>query len=269
MNKNAKRMSTLLSFILVLIMVLSFASSSFAATPSAITTTTVSTAPAVTKTTVPALTKTTAPAVTNATAPAVSKSTASALTKTTAPAVTKAVSTLPAVATIVSPVNNSVSVSDSLLVSVKLTNPGTAKITVYEQKEMHTQILATGTALDGTYATYAAVSYSSFDTTSFAATDFASNPALDSLVSRVYINPVSYTSTENIGFYTKQLTDVKPGIYKIEVKVLGEDGETISTVSSLVAVKEKPAEEKPAQVFEQKPSGALKILQNLLKSLFK
>lgn len=171
-------------------------------------------------------------------------------------------------ASIVSPAENTISTSESLLVSVKLTKPCTARITVYEEKIKHVEILQTGSALDGTLATYAAVSYKSVDTADFEEADFTSNPALATYTDRVYISPVTYTNTENIGFYTKQIADVTPGIYKIKVQVLDEEGKVEESSSSLVVVKEKPvAEEK--QVFEQKPTGALKVIQNLLKSIFK
>ena len=220
-------------------------------------------------------------------------------------------------ATIVSPVANSISTSDSILVSVKLNQPGTVRVTVYEEKIKTVEVLtkaavsgpavslnepeapavtdsiASGNAVSednvASYAvaetssgaalteadikevrvsTYASVLYKSVDTTSFEAIDFVSNPALATYVDRVYINPVTYTSTENIGFYTQQISGVKPGLYKISVQVLDEEGKVTETTSSYIAVKEKPAAEEKV-VFEQKQTGALKIIQNLLKTLFK
>lgn len=205
-------------------------------------------------------------------------------------------------ATIVSPAANSISTSDSILVSVKLNQPGTVRITVYEEKIKTVEVLTkaavsgpavTGPAIEETtdsavettvteaavtapaikekeekFSTYASVVYKSVDTTSFEAIDFVSNPALATYVDRIYVNPVTYKSTENIGFYTKQLTGVKPGLYKVSVQVLDKNGKVTETTSSLIAVKEKPATEEKV-VFEQKQTGALKILQNLLKSLFK
>jgi len=184
-------------------------------------------------------------------------------------------------ASIVSPSANSITTSDSLLVSVKLNKPGTVRVTVYEEKIKVVEIKTTEAAVSGAavtstavskaaaeLATYAAVSYKSVDTTSFEAIDFtSSNPALSTYVDRIYIDPETFTSTEKIAFYTKQLTGVKPGLYKVKVQVLDKKGKVTETVSSLIAVKEKPVEEKV--VFEQKQSGAIKVLQNLLKSIFK
>jgi len=212
-------------------------------------------------------------------------------------------------ASIVSPANNSISTSDSLLVSVKLTQPGTIRVTVFEECKAIPQNVSasavtgsavtpqaltvpavtaaavtdvtlpavsvaeiSGSAVTGPAVSPAAVSpvsvkYESIDTTSFDAIDFTSNSALETYVDRVIEAPVTYVSKENIGFYTKQIS-VKPGLYKVLVEVLDEEGNVTETVESLVAVKEKPAEVE-APVFEQKQSGAIKLLQNLLKSLFK
>ena len=116
--------------------------------------------------------------------------------------------------------------------------------------------------------TYSSITYKSVDTTSFEAIDFVSNAALATYVDRVYVSPVTYKSTEKIGFYTKQISGVKPGLYKISVQVLNKDGKVTETTSRLIAVKAKPAVEDKV-VFEQKQSGALKVIQNLLKSIFK
>lgn len=198
-------------------------------------------------------------------------------------------------ASIVSPIANSVSTSDSILVSVKLNKACTVRVTVYEQKikvvEEKISPAAVGTELVSGAAvskaaietvtapalateaatavtSYTSVTYKSVDTTSFEAIDLVSNPALETYVDRIYLSPVTYTSTEKIGFYTRQLTGVKPGLYKIKVQVLDEKGNVSETTSSLIAVKEKPAAEEKV-VFEQKQSGAIKVLQNLLKSIFK
>ena len=190
-------------------------------------------------------------------------------------------------ATIVSPAPNSISTSDSLLVSVKLNQPCTVKITVYEEKIKNVEILTKREIIDpvsgivsGSAAnnyvsednvritTYSSITYKSVDTTSFEAIDFVSNAALATYVDRVYVSPVTYKSTEKIGFYTKQISGVKPGLYKISVQVLNKDGKVTETTSRLIAVKAKPAVEDKV-VFEQKQSGALKVIQNLLKSIFK
>ena len=172
------------------------------------------------------------------------------------------------VVSIVSPTANTVTTSDKLLVSVKLTNPGKARITVYEQCIKNVEILTTGSALEKNLSTYAAVSYESVDTTSYEAIDLTSNAALATYASRVYSATEIYENKDKIGFYTKQISDVKPGLYKVVAQALDEKGNIVETVSSLIAIKAKPVEEQPV-VFEQKQSAAVKLLQNLLQAIFK
>ncbi len=171
------------------------------------------------------------------------------------------------VVSIVSPTANTVATSDKLLVSVKLTNPGKARITVYEQCIKNVEILTTGSAVEKNLATYAAVSYTSVDTTSFEAIDLTSNAALSTYVSRLYAATEIYENKDKIGFYTKQLSDVNPGLYKVVAQALDEKGNVVETVSSLIAIKAKPVEE--PVVFEQKQSAAVKLLQNILQAIFK
>jgi hypothetical protein len=168
---------------------------------------------------------------------------------------------------IVSPQANTITTSDSLLVSVKLTEPGSVKISFIEKKLRHVDILSTGSAIDGTYATYAAVSYQSVDTKDISSEDLMDNSNFNKYYDRYFAKTVTYTSEEKIGFYTRQFTNVKPGLYKIVVDTLGEGDKIVETTYSYIAVKEK--DENQSQLFEQKQTGALKVLQNLLKSLFK
>ena len=80
---------------------------------------------------------------------------------------------------------------------------------------------------------------------------------------RVYASTVRYKNESEIGFYTKQLSSVKPGLYKVVVK----DGS--ESTSCYVAVKEKPAETEKDNIFTTQKSGALQFLRNMLKSLFR
>ena len=168
---------------------------------------------------------------------------------------------------IISPGESSIITSDSLLVSVKFTEEVTAKITVYQQVIKETEIVTSGSAVDGTLTTYEAISYKSIDTTDYEAENLASVSAIEGITSRIYVPTDEYTNTENIGFYTKQLTSVKPGVYKIVVKTYDEKGKVLETSSRLFAVKEKVQEE--TLVFETRQASPLKLITNLLKSIFK
>lgn len=79
----------------------------------------------------------------------------------------------------------------------------------------------------------------------------------------VYAATVRYTNDSEIGFYTKQLSGVEPGLYKVVVK--DSSGKT----SCYVAVKEKQAEPEKSNIFTTQRSGALQFLRNVLRSLFR
>lgn len=80
---------------------------------------------------------------------------------------------------------------------------------------------------------------------------------------RVYASTVRYTNESEIGFYTKQLSSVKPGLYKVTVK------SSSGTTSCYAAVKEKQAEPEKSNIFTTQKSGALQFLRNVLRSLFR
>ena len=150
---------------------------------------------------------------------------------------------------IVSPASNSIVYTDSLLVSVKVTEPKTIRVTVYEKRVK---------AGDSSVAA---------DVSGVTSDNIAAYAA-DAKFSDVVISKAEdYTNTGEIGFYTKQISDVKPGLYKVVAQALDEKGNVVETVSSLIAIKAKPVEE--PVVFEQKQSAAVKLLQNILQAIFK
>ena len=173
-------------------------------------------------------------------------------------------------ATIISPAQNTVTTSSSLLVSVKLTEPRTIRVTVYEEKTSRE-------AADGTKE------YVSTDVSKFTKDDLAkiadvydgkdaktlsTGATASRYASVVYSAAVTYTGTGDLSFYTKQLTDVSPGLYRVRVETLAEDETVTETVSSFVAVQKKAEEAKP-NLFESKQTSAVRAIQNVLKSLFK
>lgn len=165
-------------------------------------------------------------------------------------------------ASIVSPAANSIVYTDSLLVSVKVTELKTIRVSVYEEK--------TGTA-----ETLASVDVSKF-------TEEDLKAAADTKYSEVLLGEAAlYTNTADIGFYTKQIA-VTPGLYKVKAETLetvmewSEEEQKLvektlvsQTVSSLVAVKTKPAEEEKTQVFQDTATGAVTFIRKILKGLFK
>ncbi len=173
-------------------------------------------------------------------------------------------------ATIISPAQNTVTTSSSLLVSVKLTEPVTIRVTVYEEK-ISTE------AADGTKQ------YTSVDVSKFTKDDLgkiadvyagkegqtlSTGAVAAKYASVVYSKAVTFTGTGDVSFYTKQLSDITPGLYRVRVERLGENDSILETQSSFVAVQKK-AEESKTNLFETKQTSAVRAIQNVLKSLFK
>ena len=148
---------------------------------------------------------------------------------------------------LVNPISNSTVHSSNLLISVKLTQPRTIKVSVFEEKQMVNGTLSsinlnTLTTSNGT------VNNASFTSVSVAP-------------------PATFTSNRNLSFYTKQVNDLKPGLYRIQIDTLDDAKKVINTSNSYVAVKEKTAEAE-ARIFETPQSGTMQFLQNLLKTIF-
>ena len=206
--------------------------------------------------------------------------------------------------TVVSPGANSVHDGDSILVSVKLTEKQTVRISVLRQmEEVKAAVTEITTDEEGNeqvkevspaeYKAYDASKLSEADVALIAAgetQDAKGNPvrlsngaAVITLYGETVSGPVDYTNNNELGFYTKQISSLKPGLYVIQVDVLGDkieaeegkeatDGEyeILESVRSYVALKEKPKEEPVADngIFSTRNS-ALQFLQNLLRSQFK
>lgn len=146
--------------------------------------------------------------------------------------------------TIVSPSHESTIYSDSLLVSVKVTEAKTFRITVYEEKRQ---------AEDGTMV--------SLDVASLADIDAVT-------VQNVVVGSAeTFVSTSNLSFYTKQISDVTPGVYRVKVESLNSANQAAYITNSYFIVRD-PAEKPATEVFETQQTGLLKSLQSFLKNLF-
>ena len=146
---------------------------------------------------------------------------------------------------LVNPKVNGTVFSNTLLISVKITEPKTIKVSVFEEKQI----------VNGTLS---AVNINTLTTS-----NGAMNTASFTPVS--VMEPAKFVSKNSLSFYTKQI-NVKPGLYLIQIETL-EDGKTAYTNNSYVVVKEK-TEEAEAKVFETPQSGTMQFLQNLLKTIF-
>ena len=165
-------------------------------------------------------------------------------------------------AAIVSPAANSIVYTDSLLVSVKVTELKTIRVSVYAEKVVSGDKLVNA------------------DVSKFTEADLKAAAGSGKYTDVLLGEAATYTNTVEIGFYTKQIA-VTPGLYKVKAETLETvmewpEGATepvekiivTETKSSLVAVKKKPVEEKP-QVFQNNSTGAVTFIRKILKGLLK
>ncbi|MBQ2867172.1 MAG: hypothetical protein II983_02650 [Firmicutes bacterium] len=187
--------------------------------------------------------------------------------------------------TIISPVVESVVNSDSLLVSIKITQPETIRVSVYEEKQMVGEELvsvdvstvesapaapvevtpvAPAPVVDGTAATEApAVAAAAAEPVNATASGVTA-----SFVSQEVMAPETFTCTNTLSFYTKQINNVTPGLYKVKVDTINEAGEVLYSTETLVVVKGVASEAEKTDLFESNQSGISQFLQNLLKNIF-
>ncbi len=182
-------------------------------------------------------------------------------------------------AEIVSPSSSTVTESDSFLISVKLAGGGKARITVYQELEAKTVTrTVSGTAVKSTeYYVPALQDITAEDLESI--TELYSGAVTKGAVlsngktavrytGREYTDPVVYENkTEGIGLYTKQLSGVEPGLYRVKVDTLGKDGKVSSSVFSLVLVKAKSKDK--TELFESAQSTAAQTIKTVIKNIFK
>jgi hypothetical protein len=151
---------------------------------------------------------------------------------------------------LVNPTANSTVYSSNLLISVKLTQAKKIRVAVFEEQQI----------VNGTWS---AINVSMLATsTSNGSISNANN------FKSVPMMPFdTFTSNNNLSFYTKQVNNLKPGLYRIRIETLDPSGKTaVSTADSYVAVKEKTEEE--AKLLETPQTGTMQFLQNLLKTIF-
>jgi len=149
--------------------------------------------------------------------------------------------------TIVNPVSNSSVTSSSLLISVKIAQPKTISVSVFEiKKKVGDGSVSLGESdmkaiLEGTYADSGSLGYDPI------------------------VTGESFTSTNKLSFYTKKLENRNPGVYLIKVDTISQN-KAVYTSRSYVTIKSKSAED--SKLFDSSQSGTAAFLQNLIKAIF-
>lgn len=163
--------------------------------------------------------------------------------------------------TVVNPLNNTTVYAKSVLISIKLTAPETIKINVYKQVKHD----SAGNPVTLSFGDWDKVQEELKAIAS--GSTVATNPSIQILQGWV-MEPVTFTSTGDLAFFTKKVEDLSTGVYKIKIDTIDKDEKIIYTKEQIVFVKEKAAQPVKASVFENSRPGTVSFLQNLLKSIF-
>lgn len=184
-------------------------------------------------------------------------------------------------ASIISPSKNSIFYSDSFLVSVKLSDAEKIRVTVYEKKDSkQVEVVSESGAVEKK------TQYFSVDVSALTEDDIAliaAGKLLDDKGEPVLLSTGEsvkkytdftvgeaelFSNESGISFYTKQVSEVQPGLYRVKVELLDADGLVKSASSSVIAVKDKSLAPQD-DVLDAPQPGAVTVIQNLLKSIFK
>ena len=163
--------------------------------------------------------------------------------------------------TVVNPLNNTTVYSNSILISIKLTAPETIRVNVYKQVKND----ANGNPIT--------LSFTEWDKVQEEQKAIASGSAVTTVTSIQILQgwvmePVTFTSTGDLAFFTKKVESLLPGVYKIKIDTIDKEEKAIYTEEQIVFVKEKAAQPIKASVFENSQPGTVSFLQNLLRSIF-
>ncbi len=153
--------------------------------------------------------------------------------------------------TIVNPTGSSTIYSTNLLISVKIAKAATIRVSVSEEKKKVNETL---------YST-------SIDEIQKAELAKREGRIGSTIVSIPYGEPNTYTSYNNLSFFTKKYENVQPGVYRIKVDTMYQ-GQVAYSSENLVTMKDKEPQVMATSIFTSSQSGATQFLQNLLKTIF-
>ncbi len=152
---------------------------------------------------------------------------------------------------IVNPAQGSSSFADNLLVSIKITKPTTIKVQAFQVMRQVGD------------ATPSAITLEAYEKNLKA-------EAVDQVAFKNFsvMAEETFTTTNNLSFYTKKIEKLQPGVYLVKVDTL--DGEGKAIYSNTVYMGLKPKNQAPTEgaIFDSQQSGTLLFLKGLLKSIF-
>jgi len=163
--------------------------------------------------------------------------------------------------TVVNPISGTTVYSNSLLISVKLTAPETIKVNLYKEVKHDSAGNPIAVSVEEWEKYKEELAAISAGTTSITA------PSITILNGWV-MDPVVFSSTSDLSFFTKKVDNLSYGVYKISIDTIASDGSVIYSTNQYVILKEKAAAPEPVNVFQNSQTGTVNFLQNLLRSIF-
>ncbi len=149
---------------------------------------------------------------------------------------------------VVNPGQYSTVYSDNLLISVKILEPKTIRVSFYEELEVRNDVAVT-------------VNVNNINSTE----DLL---AIADLTSVLMCDRDYFDCTNYLSFYTKSMSDLAPGLYRVRVDTLDSYGYVAYTTNTYVIIKDKSLEEADASVFLDTEPTTLQRLQNFFTNIF-
>ncbi|MBE6037528.1 MAG: hypothetical protein E7223_07990 [Clostridiales bacterium] len=144
---------------------------------------------------------------------------------------------------------------DSLLISVKITEPATIRVSMDAQMQEGRGFEKDGSRKLEAITDVDAEKLSKLDS--------------DDLISVPFMEPETVKDTRSLWFYSKRVSDVEPGLYKVTVETLNKSGKVTGVTSTLVFVNEKVEKASADSVtFDSNTGKGFQWLRNLIKNIF-
>lgn len=183
-------------------------------------------------------------------------------------------------ASIISPIKNSVVSDNKLLVSVKVSDKKKIAVKVFEEKVVTGTKYNEETKKDEDILKAIDVSEFTTDILSALSQEFEEKKVLilgegdnkQELKAVPVTATVNYTATGEVGYFSKQLENLTPGLYRVQVEVLGKDDVVEETYYSFTAVQKKADQNAKAEnvvPVETVKVSFVQIIAKFIKSLIK
>ncbi len=183
-------------------------------------------------------------------------------------------------ASIISPIKNSVVSDNKLLVSVKVLDKKKVAVKVFEEKvvtgtkyneetKKDEEILKSIDVSDFTTDMVTALS-KEFEELKYLSLGEGDNKQVLRAVS--VTNVVTYTATGEVGYFSKQIENITPGLYRVQIEVLGKDDVVEETYYSFTAVQKKADQDTATEnvvPVETVKLNLVQLIAKFIKSLIK